>query len=570
MIYILRFFIIAFFISLSGYIKAEDSHLNVKTSEAKKRIDTYINQLLVNYQMPGYSIAVTSEDSLIYVKSYGFSDLKLHKKATDQTLFQIGSITKSFTAIALMQLYDTGKFDPHKPISDYLNWFDVVDEQGSKVTGHHLLTHRAGIQAGLDDLYGSPSMAIYAGQLKSYGKLGKQFNYSNIGYVVLHLLIEHLSGLSYQQYLEKHILQPLEMTDTQAAITLDSRSKQAIGYAYPFDNKPHHRSRNLIEVGLFEYRMGDGSILSTASDMANYMQMLLGDGTRNGIKIVSKEAFDLFTGISNSAKKQSWYQYGISVSKSEGNYSLSHGGGMVGFSSDMIVDKAKNTGVYVATNTPIAYHEGVTNYVFDVFESLKNDTSIPEIPSIARKKNKSKADDYVGKFQSTDGQQIEIKAVKQGLKIVDNEKLIHLEYVRGDIFQSLLKGYDRYYWEFKIDKDQNQSKLIYGDKVFYSKNFKGQTEYKFPKEWLAFIGVYRSYSPWFPYLEIIIREGKLIAITGFGGETVFREIALFPIDSNTFKIDFMDSIEQLKFEKSNYAHSLIASWSGHKFYWTDE
>jgi CubicO group peptidase (beta-lactamase class C family) len=562
----LKLFTIIFFILITGYIGAADNSLESKTTIAEKRIDTYINALIAEQNIPGYSIAITSEDTLIYANSYGFSDIKLKEKVTNQTLFQIGSITKSFTAISLMQLYDKGMFDPHKPVSDYLEWFNVTDDQGNKVTGHHLLTHRAGIQAGLDGFYGSPAMAVYAGQLKSYGKLDEQFNYSNIGYVVLHLLVEHLSGVSYQDYVTKNILQPLEMTDTQAAITLDSRGKQAIGYVYPFDNRPHHRSRKLVEVGLFEYRMGDGSIISTASDMANYMQMLLGDGTRNGTKIISKKAFDLFTGINHKTKKKSWYQYGVFTEKYDAIYRIDHGGGMVGFSTDMIVDKANDIGVYISTNTPYAPHRLVLSYIFDVYKSLKNNKALPEIPPVMRKKNKELID-YSGKYQSADGEQLEIKVAKDGLEIISDDKLIKLEYVRKHRFQSLLKDHDRYYWVFKTEDDKKASKLIYGDKVYYHKNYSGKTEFDFPKEWLGYTGVYRSYSPWFSYFEIIIREGKLIAITGFGGETVFREIGLFPIDSTTFKIEYIDSIEQLSFGDSVQGHSVTASWSGHDFYW---
>ena len=104
MTYIRNVCVFLCFLSISGYIKAGNNLVNPKTSIAEKKIEKYINELLVNQQMPGYSIAVTSEGSLFYINSFGFSDLKLKEKVTNQTLFQIGSITKSFTAIALLVL----------------------------------------------------------------------------------------------------------------------------------------------------------------------------------------------------------------------------------------------------------------------------------------------------------------------------------------------------------------------------------------------------------------------------------------------------------------------------------
>lgn len=565
-----KFKFFALFLLLTFFSCKEINQDPVQTERAiaENAIDKFINDLIAYQQVPGYSIAVTSGDSLIYSNSYGFSDLKLKEKINDQTLFQIGSITKSFTAIALMQLYDQGKFDPSKPISEYLDWFDIEYDQ-EQITGHHLLTHRAGIQAGLDDIYGSPAMGVLTGQLKSYSKPGEKERYSNIGYVVLHLLVERLSGLSYQKYVKKNILQPLEMDKTRAAIRLDYRSKQAIGYVYPYDDRPHHSSRDLVETGFFEYRMGDGSILSTPSDMANYMQMLLGNGTRKGEIILSEEAFNLFIGINNDHQEKGWYQYGIVTIKYDSIFTLEHSGGMVGFSSVMKVDKANDIGVYVSINTQYGSIGLVTNYILDVFKSLKTGELLPDTPSSTLVIIKDSID-YTGTYQSVGGKQLEIEEAKDGLKIIDEDRFINLEQIRQNRFQSTMHDYDKYFWEFKLENQLDPSKLIYGDKVFYSKNYEGKKEFDYPEEWLRYVGIYRSYSPWFSYFEIIIREGELLAVTGYGGETTFREVKLLPFSKSVFKIGNIDSPEQLKFEKRVDDHSIIASWSGHTFYWTNQ
>jgi D-alanyl-D-alanine carboxypeptidase len=565
--YRLKYFIIIVLMSISGCKEMTDDTVLSERAIAENLIDQFIHELIADQQIPGYSIAVTSRDSLIYSNSYGFSDLKLKEKVTDQTLFQIGSITKSFTAIALMQLYDQGKFDLNKPISDYLYWFNLENDK-EKVTGHHLLTHRAGIQQDLDGTYGSPAMGILTGQLKSYGKLGETYRYSNIGYVVLHLLIENLSGLSYQEFVEKNILQPLEMDNTYAEITLDSREKQAIGYVYPFDDRPHNSSRNLVEAELFEYRMGNGSILSTPSDMANYMQMLLGNGTRKGKAIMSKEAFNLFTGINSNDKDKDWYQYGIVTIKYDSIFVLQHSGGMVGFSSNMKVDKSNDIAVYVSTNTQNGSIGLVTNYIHDVFKSLKNGDSIPKngANNLVLKKDTI---NYTGTYQSLNGKQLKVKESDDGLIIIYNDELINIEKVGRNQFLSTMSDYDKYYWQFeKIDQNVPSS-LIYGNKVYYNINYKGNKKFDFPKEWLGYIGTYRNYSPWFPYFEIIIREGNLVAITGYGGETSFEEIDLLPLSKSVFKIGDIDSPEQLNFGKNIGGHSITSSWSGHNFYWID-
>ena len=113
-------------------------------------------------------------------------------------------------------------------------------------------------------------------------------------------------------------------------------------------------------------------------------------------------------------------------------------------------------------------------------------------------------------------------------------------------------------------------KLIYGDKVYYNINYEGNKKFDFPDEWLGYIGTYRNYSPWFPYFEIIIREGNLVAITGYGGETSFRDIDLLPMSKSVFKIGDINSPEQLNFGKSINGHAITSNWSGHNFYWTDQ
>jgi CubicO group peptidase (beta-lactamase class C family) len=102
--YRLKYFIIIVLMSISGCKEMTDDTILSERAIAENLIDQFIHELIADQQIPGYSIAVTSRDSLIYSNSYGFSDLKLKEKVSNQTLFQIGSITKSFTAIALMQL----------------------------------------------------------------------------------------------------------------------------------------------------------------------------------------------------------------------------------------------------------------------------------------------------------------------------------------------------------------------------------------------------------------------------------------------------------------------------------
>lgn len=194
---------------------------------------------------------------------------------------------------------------------------------------------------------------------------------------------------------------------------------------------------------------------------------------------------------------------------------------------------------------------------------------MPETHSSSLETKKGSISD-AGTYQSLGGQPLEIKETNDGLNMIKDNKIIKLEHVSENRFQSSMSDYDKYYWKFIRTEKGEPLKLFYGDKVYYNINYDGNKKFEFPEEWLEYIGIYRNYSPWFPYFEIIIREGNLVAITGYGGETSFGDVDLLPNDKSVFKIGNIDSPEQLRFEKSINGHSIIASWSGHIFYWTDQ
>ena len=119
-------------------------------------IDAFVARSMEKQGTPGLTLAVTTRDAIVYVGTYGYADLKLKRPVTKDTLFQIGSITKSFTALALMQCCDEGKFDPQQPVAKSLPWFHVHTDY-APIRAHHLLTHTAGIPANRDDM---PAVAV--------------------------------------------------------------------------------------------------------------------------------------------------------------------------------------------------------------------------------------------------------------------------------------------------------------------------------------------------------------------------------------------------------------------------
>jgi len=189
--------------------------------------ENYINLNMQKYGTPGLTLALTTKDSLLYVGTFGYADIKLRTPVTEATLFQIGSVTKSFTALALMQLFDEGRFDPERPVQFYLPWFFVRSEY-KPITPHHLLTHSAGIPGNRDDMPGSPYQAYALRQQITGWPPNERFHYSNVGYQVLHVLLEKLANKPYAKIIKERFFRPLGMADSQPSITLESRLLQAV------------------------------------------------------------------------------------------------------------------------------------------------------------------------------------------------------------------------------------------------------------------------------------------------------------------------------------------------------
>lgn len=234
--------------------------------QAFEAIDQAVRRSTDEHRTPGLALAVTSREKVLFERTYGFADLKLRTPVAPDTLFQIGSISKSFTAIALLQLADAERLDLQRPVAAHLPWFGVRSDH-QPITAHHLLSHTAGIPANRDDVTSSPYMAWALRDRSTAWPPGTRFHYSNVGYQVLHALLEEVSGRPYSELIRERILEPLGMLASKVEIRHASRSAQAVGYLHAYDDRPPHRSRLLVEATFIEYRIGDGCVLSTAADM---------------------------------------------------------------------------------------------------------------------------------------------------------------------------------------------------------------------------------------------------------------------------------------------------------------
>jgi len=333
--------------------------------ETFRMLDSFIIKKMAETRTPGLSIALIQNGEVTYVRGYGFRDVEATEPATPETIYGIGSITKSFTALAILQLVSKGKVSLDDPITNYVSV--NVDHHGEKVTLHHLLTHSSGIpalgyaEALISGLLGSKREWLPIAKPEdivpfmegasdwAVAKPGSKFFYLNEGYVLLGKVIESVTGMPYREYVRENILKPLKMTRsyfTKERVASDP--DVATPYIIMKDGE--------LRPSRFPYGIeADGGLLSNVLDLANYIKMYLGGGVFEGKEIIPKELlelmwkphiklnFEIFGGDA--------YGYGLMIHPNfPGGTLIGHGGSVLVYTAYIGFIPSKGLGVAVLSN----------------------------------------------------------------------------------------------------------------------------------------------------------------------------------------------------------------------------
>lgn len=254
-------------------------------------IDTYIEEQVHRLHIPGLSLAIIKGDQIVHTRGFGRARPN-GETPTPQTPFFIGSVTKSFTAMAIMQLVEAGKVELDAPVRRYLPWFRVADPEASaQMTVRHLLNHTSGLSVvqgqkiliEMDDSPDATERQLRAlSTLKLSHPVGAKFQYNNTNYNMLGLIIEAANGESYSDYIQKHIFDPLDMRHSYTSKSEALKNGLAMGHRYWF-GFPIPESNLLIPLG----SLPSGQLISCAEDMAHYLIAQLNGGCYGDVQILS-------------------------------------------------------------------------------------------------------------------------------------------------------------------------------------------------------------------------------------------------------------------------------------------
>jgi CubicO group peptidase (beta-lactamase class C family) len=259
-------------------------------------IDAYVEGQMRRLNIPGVSLAIVEGDQIVHLRGFGRARPG-GEAPTPQTPFFIGSTTKSFTALAVMQLVEAGQVGLDAPIQRYLPWFRVADPQASaQMTVRHLLNQTSGLpilpgMTNLDDLDSRPDatqrQVRALSTLKLTRPVGSKFEYSNLNYNLLGLIIEAASGESYADYIQNHIFNPLGMSHSYTSKAAAQQNGLAMGHRYWFGH-PFPALNLPIPPG----SLPSGQLISSAEDMAYYLIANLNGGRYGGVQILSGAGID--------------------------------------------------------------------------------------------------------------------------------------------------------------------------------------------------------------------------------------------------------------------------------------
>ena len=484
-------------------------------AEAFRLIDTMVERYMREMNAPGLTLAIADRNGTIRIATYGWSDAGRKEPVRPDQLFHIGSITKSFVAIALLQLRDEGKIDLHAPVTRYLPWLRI--EPRDEITTHHLLSHSSGLPSWVPVFPSDATTRHVAGF-----KPGDYFHYCNMGYQTLGYLLEALEGRPYPDVVRTRVFKPLGMSSTEAVIGPDARDRTVNSHVAYRDERPYPRSGRLVQAPQIVFDNAAGSIASTPADMALYLRML----ANRGKPLLSETTFADMSKrhIRLDASAEPGYGYGLFVEKLDDHDIVRHTGGMVSFMSAMHVDLVDGIGAFASVNAQQGYRPNpVTIFALRAIRAANAKKPLPELPAPNPPAKIPGASDLAGVYQD-----LEFVAEGDGLVLVYGGKRYPVELATGELIVQH-PDFDRFSFHFEREKKEGGRAVSvgHGSRWWTSDRYTGERTFSYPGAWRAFTGHYRNEDPWVGSVRIVMRQGKLWA----GGTTPLR-----PVDENTFRV----------------------------------
>lgn len=432
------------FLTLPLHIFSQST--TVLNSDLENRIDSIMHQNFKN-DAPGAAILVAKDNKILYKKAFGKASLELDVPMITDMVFQIGSITKQFTAIAILKLLEQGKLSLEDDIKKYIPDYP---SHGNKITLHHLLNQTSGIKEllSIESKENVPYknykplelIEIFKNQPMQF-KPGEKWSYSNSNYSILGYIIEKASGLTYNGFLQEYIFKPAGMSYSTDGNN-DNIIKNRIPGYFQGRSGTFYNARFLH----LSYPYASGSILSTVEDMFKWQQAL-----NNNLLIREDIKTKAFTNYAVQGKETN-YGYGWFFNEIGSSLTFEHSGGTRGFSSNGIYLPKEKIYVIILSNCVAYSVETISTLI------ASHIIGKPPVHRPIIKLTNNEIEKIIGLYMLDDGRQItvemngdEIATVMYSLKRIIHPYNKNIFFTQGSFEE----------FEFTINNKQEVTGIIY-------------------------------------------------------------------------------------------------------------
>lgn len=361
----------------------------------KRDVETFIDEWLVEYDVPGLSVAVFDADEMLYADGLGARCIETRDPASADTLYSVASVTKIFTATAVLQLVERGEIELDDEISDYVDvWVDVP---GEPITVRDLLSH----SSGMPNDYGGQREPLFSGSTPTSplvtdddrtrhanGAADRRiidppgYLYSNRGYGILGDIVETVVG-SHADYVEREIFAPLDMDRSQVGYGKLSEADDDVMTGYVIeDGEPVVNDHDL--KALMDPPFAAGGVLSSVTELATMIRCLMNDGTLGGEQVLSSESVEAMfsrqaTAWTTIDGQKRGYGYGLRLADFDGDTLVGHTGTSPVSRAYAGMLRDRGVGVALGANTARLPIEPLARGVLAVVTGAPPETVVPHL-----------------------------------------------------------------------------------------------------------------------------------------------------------------------------------------------
>jgi len=472
---------------------------------------------------------------------------------TADTRFAIGSISKSFTAVTLLQLADEGKFDPAAPVSKYLPSFRV-DSRYPQITGHSLLNHTSGLPNYYPNLSSMRYVVHALHEFQPTYAPGEHFQYSNTGYQVLGYVVERIEGEAFAAVLKRRVLDRLGMHATLPQMDDSARQALAVSYQrWPYDD-------SYVEANWFPYTAADGGIASTVGDMSAYVRFILNRGATPQGRLLSPAAFEKFT-----TPALDDYAYGVSVTRPAQRTVVSHGGAIYGFRSYLEAHVDEGFGVMFLANGRLD-----ARMMGEVISIASTAFGGSGKASMTRESDDRPMDaaSYAGTYRRQDGTAVVFSRGADGALSLEQSDGARIGLIKmgENIYGSGATGAYLFFADEK-HPERGAQEVSNGADWYVKEGAAADRKLTLPEQYRAYVGRYRNHSDEGPDVRVFARRGRLVVAPA---ESAGPATELEPVGPASFRpVSPSFSAERLTFDTVDEGMALRLRMTGVPLYRMD-